>query len=439
MPGMMMPGNEKIWVVAADMGYGHLRAAYPFAAVAQEKIMSIGVDEYTPPRVKRQWSRMQGAYEFISRNKNLPFIGKCLFSLMDHLLKIPAYYPEKDLSQPTVQVNMLEKYIKDGLYDGMIAKISSRRLPLLTTFYAPAIAAHYYGYDDIYCVVTDTDVNRVWVTSRPAESSIRYFVPSRVAYGRLRQYGVPESMICYSGFPMSNDLIGGEQAEVLKQTVAKRLQLLDPKSEFKKNFGDCVCRKLGFDYSKTVVDRVLTITYAVGGAGAQKELAAKILAGLTQALAQNKVTLNLVAGVRKEVYLYFSELIQRYKAANVHVLYASTKEEYFRQFDNLILNTDILWTKPSELSFYAGLGLPIILSPSIGAQEIANRRWLRDDIGAGIVQRKPSYCYQWLADYLASGKLAEAAWMGYIKIEKMGLFKILDVIQNSKKWTYGPC
>ena len=49
----------------------------------------------------------------------------------------------------------------------------------------------------------------------------------------------------------------------------------------------------------------------------------------------------------------------------------------------MLLDTDILWTKPSELSFYAGLGLPIIMAPSVGAQERFNKAWLRA-IGAAI-------------------------------------------------------
>ena len=39
--------------------------------------------------------------------------------------------------------------------------------PLLTTFYSPAIVADRAGLDRIFCVVTDTDLNRVWAPVQP--------------------------------------------------------------------------------------------------------------------------------------------------------------------------------------------------------------------------------------------------------------------------------
>lgn len=423
----------KAWVVAADMGYGHQRAAWPLADIAEEKIISIGTDEYTSPSIRKKWSRIQRIYEFISRNKELPFIGKYLFNAMDYLLEIPSYYPVRDLSRPTFQVTMLEKYIRDGLYDGMIEKIRTKNLPLVTSFYAPAIAADYAGYDRIYCIITDTDANRVWVTKDPGKSRIRYFVPSTIAYGRLLQYGVPEKNLYLTGFPLSDILIGGRNQTALKQSLTRRLNLLDPTGIFRKNFGDSVTRMLGFDYTAVAKDKPLTITYAVGGAGAQKEIAAKIMRGLNEWLNDGRVQLNLVAGTRKEVSRYFEKLVAASGHANIRIVYAESKDEYFRIFDETITQTDILWTKPSELTFYAGLGLPVICSPSIGAQENANKRWLRDDIGAGIMHRKPKYCSQWIGDYLSSGRLAEAAWLGFLKVEKMGRYNIIDkLIEESE-------
>ena len=35
----------------------------------------------------------------------------------------------------------------------------------------------------------------------------------------------------------------------------------------------------------------------------------------------------------------------------------------------------MLWTKPSEMTFYAALGIPLILAPPLGAHERYNRRW----------------------------------------------------------------
>ena len=88
-----------------------------------------------------------------------------------------------------------------------------------------------------------------------------------------------------------------------------------------------------------------------------------------------------------------------------------------RHFNFALHNTDILWTKPSELSFYCALGIPIIMTPAIGPQEKCNHRWLRE-IGAGIKQQNPEYTNQWLLDLLNKGRLAEAAWNGFLKGRK---------------------
>ena len=45
----------------------------------------------------------------------------------------------------------------------------------------------------------------------------------------------------------------------------------------------------------------------------------------------------------------------------MRVLIAPDKPSYFNQFNRWLRDTDILWTKPSELVFYCALGIPILL------------------------------------------------------------------------------
>jgi hypothetical protein len=71
------------------------------------------------------------------------------------------------------------------------------------------------------------------------------------------------------------------------------------------------------------------------------------------------------------------------------------------------------------------------MTPTIGSQEKFNRRWLLE-IQAGIRQENPEYTDQWLTDYLAKGRLAEAAWSGFLKARKLGTYKILDVLDKGK-------
>ena len=85
--------------------------------------------------------------------------------------------------------------------------------------------------------------------------------------------------------------------------------------------------------------------------------------------------------------------------------------------------------KPSELSFYCALGMPIIMTPAIDPQERFNHRWLRE-AGAGFKQRNPEYTDQWLFDLLDKGRLAEAAWLGFLKARKYGTYNILDFLEK---------
>jgi hypothetical protein len=69
------------------------------------------------------------------------------------------------------------------------------------------------------------------------------------------------------------------------------------------------------------------------------------------------------------------------------------------------------------------------MTPSIGPQEKCNRKWLRE-IGAGIKQQNPEYSDQWLFDLLNKGRLAEAAWNGFLKGRKYGTYNILDFLET---------
>ena len=118
------------------------------------------------------------------------------------------------------------------------------------------------------------------------------------------------------------------------------------------------------------------------------DIGGKIAFSLKRRLIAGEIKLNLVAGTKAVVRDYFEEVredLGREAGMHVTIVYAATPWEYFERFTEMLHTTDILWTKPSELSFYCALGVPIILSPAIGAQEYFNRQWLLE-IQAGIRQ-----------------------------------------------------
>lgn len=413
------------------MGYGHQRAVYPLRDIAEEGIITVGSNENASPGEKKLWRRVLGAYEFLSRAKGIPLIGNSLFTLLDKFLHIPSIYPERNLTGVTFQVNLLESSIKKGLCSGMIEKVKEKNLPVVTSFYAPAIAADTAGIRDIYCIICDTDMNRVWAAKDSAKSTIKYFAPCGKAVRRLKAYGVPDDKIYLTGFPLPDELTGGSSLTILKEDLRTRLKILDPKNKFHPRHEQSIRHFLGESKEEKANDRVLTITFSIGGAGAQKEIGVRIISSLKTKLKSGEVKLNIAAGNKKIVYDYFEAAVKDIcgESSNIDLIYSESLHDYFKKFNEALRTTDILWTKPSELSFYTALGIPIIMAPSIGSQERFNKKWLIE-IHAGLMQENPDYTDQWLFDLINRGVLAEMAWAGFLKARKLGTSRILEVLKT---------
>jgi hypothetical protein len=142
----------------------------------------------------------------------------------------------------------------------------------------------------------------------------------------------------------------------------------------------------------------------------------------------------LVAGVNPLIEHLFREFVSRIGLGaalgdGVLIVHQGRKPDYFERFDALMRETDILWTKPSELSFYSGLGIPIVMAPPLGSQEGKNMRWLMDK-GAALPQYTPALALEWLSDMLKDGVLAEKAFSGFVKNRKLGVYKIEEVLRT---------
>jgi hypothetical protein len=178
----------------------------------------------------------------------------------------------------------------------------------------------------------------------------------------------------------------------------------------------------------------VTVTFAVGGAGAQTEIGVALAQSLRPGILDGRFRLALVAGVNPQVEQLFRETIARLGLEDalghgVLIVREQTKPAYFDRFNALMRETDVLWTKPSELSFYSALGIPIVMAPPIGAHEVKNMRWLADK-GAGLPQYAPANALEWLGDLLRDGVLAEKAFSGFVKNRKLGVYKIEEVLRT---------
>jgi hypothetical protein len=421
---------KKINLVVADMGYGHQRAAYPLLDLSDNEVVCINNYPGIPEWEKEYWVKSLESYEKISRLKKIPIIGTFVFWVMDSFQKIKPFYPFRDLSGQTIQQKFYLRSIKAGLGKDLIEKLNPSGLPFLTTFFVAAYIAEYHNYKgDIYCVVCDTDISRAWAPFNPKNSRTKYLSPSEKVKERLLMYGVKPENIIVTGFPLPKENIG-ENKEILEKDLARRVMALDKTGKYGEYY-DFLSEKFPADFLNKKSNPV-SITFAVGGAGAQKEVGAVILEKLAVKIKAGEFKLNLVAGNRPEVKEYFEEQmkINEVKESDgVKIIFAPEKIDYFRAFNICLRETDILWTKPSELSFYSALGLPIIISNPVGSQEDFNREWLIS-LGSGIDSLNPEYVNEWLPDMLESGQLVRAAVDGFLNAEQMGAYNIEKIINK---------
>jgi len=422
---------DQAWVVAVDMGYGHQRAAYPFRDIACERVITANTDACVGAEERKLWSTFQGAYEGVSRIQRVPVVGPWLWRIYDSFQAISPHYPFRDLSKPTFGSMRLQRLLGRGFGAGAVEFTRSRpELPLLTTFFAIALAADRAGRPDIFCVVTDTDVNRIWVAEKPSQSRIVYLAPTPLNRARLLQYGVPAENIFVTGFPLPEENIRAAAAD-----LRRRLTVLDAGGYFRRRYEGMLASELG--ETGGAAAGPLSITYAVGGAGAQAEVAHDILASLAGPLRDGRMQLNLVAGTRPEVETFFREAIaarglQPELGRSITILSAPTKDEYFARFNLLLHDTDVLWTKPSELCFYGALGLPIVMSPPLGAHEVRNQQVVMK-AGAGQKQEDPRAAAEWLTDWCRNGLLAFNAFNGYLLMPREGTANIKKLLFASDR------
>lgn len=360
--------KQKAWVVSVEMGYGHMRAARPLRELAEGGEI-IAADNYggIPDRDRRIWVKSRNFYHSISRLKEKNFLGDLLFRFFDSFQKIEEV--DRKQVKPTFQLKQGYALIKKGWGRHLIERLNEHPLPLITTFFTIGQMAEVWNYKgEIYVLATDSDVSRAWAPLEPAKSRINYFAPTETARKHLISYGVSPKRIHLTGFPLPPELV-------------MKAPLFKPR-------------------------KPLAVAFAVGGAGAQAKIGKAIVKGLAPLVEGGEVSLTIILGTHRQ-----------------------TKDEYFRRFNEVLAETDVLWTKPSELSFYAGLGLAVIIAPPLGAQEEKNREWLLE-LGAGIDQKNPAEAHKWLPELLESGELARAAESAFSKIGKNAVEKITRIISQ---------
>ena len=426
-------------VVAVEMGMGHLRAAHPLRHFGLDGVLTYGSKSSTPKNEYGIWRKIRASYYFFSRAGKIPVLGNFLSLALEWMERIAPYYPRRDRSRPNFAVHYLDYVIKrKGLCRELIARIKNSSLPAIHTYFATAIAADRLldkGRGN-YLLICDSDFNRVWAPKTPRHSAVRYLAPCTQVKRRLMSYGVKEENIFLTGFPLPQENIGTERGlEILKKDLFDRLVRLDPKGRFFRVHQNSVAHWLGRTVAPLKRELRFTVTFAVGGAGAQTGLALSILRSLSRAITRDRVRFIVSVGTNKRIFETMVRQVDRLglrrKLGNgLEVLYDEGAFAFLDKFNVRLRRTDVLWTKPSELVFYSGLGIPILMAPAIGAHEECNKHWL-EGVHAGVNPPGPAgCCHEWLFDLRESGGLAEAAWDGFLKVRKLGAFKIEHLIRR---------
>jgi hypothetical protein len=412
-------------LVSAEMGYGHLRAAMPLADAFGVSLARADRAPICDAEEHRTWRWFQRGHELLSMPRAL-FGSRPLG--MDFVTHIPPLY-SKDLSAPNLGTRLLERLARRGLGRGLLRYLEQNPGPLVTTYFAPAIVADYAGYERIFCVVTDADINRVWVPRDPSASRIVYLAPSARVVRRLEAYGVARSRILLTGFPLPSALVSGPVS--LEQQLCQRLARLDPEGRFRELHSAELERMVG-PLGGGAAPQPVRMMFSIGGAGAQAETVEEYLDSLKERIWAGRMEVCLAAGTRREVTERFQRALRRFKLAEyvgrgVRILHADDFRSYYDLFNQALVDSDILWTKPSELSFYAGIGVALVLSKPVGTHERYNRQWLRQQ-GVAFKAESARHAGAWLDEWLADGTLAGGAWCGYLRLPKDGTERIAQAV-----------
>lgn len=408
------------------MGYGHLRAAHALTEHLGVALRRVDASDLADPVEVREWERLRRGYEGLSRATDWPVVGGVARSLLDRMTRLGGNRAAP--ATPDMAVRRLHRRFDAGLGAGMVRHLRASGEQLVSTFYAPALAAAHAGIDDAVCVVTDVDVHRIWAPLDPARSP-HYCVPAAKTRARLRSYGVPPERIHVTGFPLPADLLGGPDLGRLRSVLARRLARLDPNRRFLQPARAEILREL--EHLPREPSAPPRLVFTVGGAGAQVRQVRRFLTALAPLLHGGEVRLTVAVGTHADLAERVREIAETLgiEGDRFELLHVAGVEPYLVAFRELLARTDALFTKPSEMSFYAALGVPLVLTTPLGAHERANRRWLLRREAALRFDRGDDLAAS-VRYWIASGALARVAWYGFRRLPKRGTYRIGEFVGN---------
>ncbi|MCX7589601.1 MAG: hypothetical protein RMK17_01570 [bacterium] len=430
----------KMWIISFSDDLKNQRIAYNLKHLAPDKKI-INVDNYEniPDIDKNLWQKNKKLYNFISNIQKIPILSNVSFNILNKFQTIKNIYFKKQNQNPdpTFILKQIYELIQKGWGKHLIEflKNQNKELPIISDLNIPLFMAEYYNYPSKICqIVYRSDIQRSILPLNIIQSKIIYFASTENVAQKLLQYGVLKENIFLTGYPLPKENIGKiNQYEIIKKNIKNRILNLAPKKNYSKNFQDLISKNIGRLPKQS--NHKLTIMFCAEEIEKQKTIAILMLKNLAYMLQNESINLIISCGLNEENKQFFLKEILKLRLGlnidkNIFIIYDPLPQKYFKLFNEALNRTDILWTNPNELVFYAALGIPIILSPSKNLNEKINEKWLIEN-EAGIKQQDPKYTNEWLFDLIREGKLAEMAINGFIKFKKDGLWEIEKIVKLS--------
>lgn len=397
--------GSKYLVTSALMGFGHLRAAHNIASYSKTPVLRVDKDPYVNLIDKFIWRLAQYTHSYASRDTESR--SKFLYRRFEKLMEIPD-----DHRSPSLRgAKFVRRLQKLGAGKKVFNSFDGASPTLLHTFYLPAMLSVYYKYTGgNFLLLCDTDFHRVWVPLKPEKRNLKYCVPMVKSADTLISYGVSKDKIYVTGFPLPVANTGGRD---LRQLAI-----------------DFEVRKKRLRHDSSLP---LTIMFPFSGAGAYSNVLADLVKSILDELKEGSLRLIVSCGDNDHALKNAENLFTNYGIDELEfaeIMYDKDIFASFDKFDSALKATDVMITKPSEMVFYAALGIPLLFLPPIGAHEAKNRDYLFGNRCA-VNMVPPSDFPRWLEKRRRNGTLVELAENGHRNLPQTGTFEIDELVAGT--------
>ncbi len=393
-------------VTTALMGFGHLRAAHNIASFGHATVARVDREPYVGLVDRIVWDGAQNTHTHASREVDGK--NKLLYNWFEGIMKIP----EGD-SPPSMTASRFVRTLgKLGVGRKFFNSLDRRSPTLVHTFYLPAMLSFYRKYPGRnFLLLCDTDFHRVWVPVDPKAGNLNYMVPVSKSADRLISYGVQPDKIHITGFPLPAAYTGEKDKSALVTAFDARRSRLRRDSNVP-----------------------LTLMFPFSGAGAYFNLLAELVTSIAGSIKEGSLRLIVFCGDNERAFAGAKDLFNSYNIEDseyTEIIFGKDIFSSFDRFNEALKSTDLIITKPSELVFYAALGMPMIFLPPIGSHEARNREYLIEN-GCAVDLPDVSQFPGWLGENRKNEKLLNLAEEGYRSLPRKGVSEIHELVTASK-------